>query len=162
MTLVVQTYTPQTIPASVAEQLALTLTRQGSEMNQLFQSVAEFRIPVDSDGTFIAIAYDYGEIPIGWASLSAWNGITALQCFVHPIRRRRGLALALSSILVAAHQIHKDAIAVFHQHCMSIGLRLGFGRVERWKRTDDGWIKSEERHGAGQELSGPSGVHASP
>lgn len=84
-------------------------------------------------------------VPVGWASIYQWAGAPALQCFVFPAYRNRGLASALASSLTALGELPMAYVAVFSDLCIGMAKRCGFRTVANYKRVEDGWIKCSEQ-----------------
>ena len=141
----IATHTSDNLPPDVAERIAETLCRHGSEMQQVFREIGreEYDEPLDA-GLRIAVALrleEDGAMPIGWAAVNCWNGAIAVQASVFPGYRQRGLASALVSALTALGDVPLAEAHVFSERFVSIARRAGFRTVNQWAYEDGEWIK---------------------
>lgn len=156
MAISISTTRSSELPLSAAEQIHSKLTKPGSEMHaQMGEVVRCLRgeKPLDLAGDWpmsICLWTDpYTDILhcIGWVSVTEWDRCLALQGFVDPEYRQKGLATALTAALLVDGVIHQQVpTAVFSDEFAQITRGLGFSLVYRYRQTDDGWIKSEEKH----------------
>jgi GNAT superfamily N-acetyltransferase len=156
------------IPLAVAESIRDTLTKHGSVTNRAFAEVVTGMLggrPEDSMPDFpLAICLRSDPLTdattcIGWSSATLFAGrrttseefpvptydrCLALRGFVSPDYRRMGLATALASTLVVAGILSPQMpIAVFSDEYVLIAQNLSFTEIRRYRRVDDGWIRSQ-------------------
>lgn len=81
-------------------------------------------------------------VPIGWASLYVWNGIPSLEAFVKEEWRGKRIASACAATLINSIGVSLEEIAVFSDECQAIAKWLGCQGIVRFKRVEDGWIKT--------------------
>lgn len=142
----ITTHTSDNLAPGVAELCAELLCKPGSEMQQVFQSIAalDYDEPLDVNLRIAVAMRTQGDdnVPIGWAAISLWNGAPSIQAFVFPNYRQRGLASALVSALTVEGDIPLDVANVFSHHFASVALRAGFRSTNLWKREEDGWVRT--------------------
>jgi GNAT superfamily N-acetyltransferase len=141
------------LPLHVAEEIRDRLTKQGSPTNEDFHVIVGGmlgRIPADNMPDYpmsICLRMDpYTDAIhcLGWASATLWDSSLALQAFVDAEYRGQGLATALASVLVVDGILTRQMpIAVFSDECVRIAQRLRFPDIRRYRRVDDGWVRSE-------------------
>lgn len=149
----ITTTTTPNLPLYVVEQIRDGLTKPKSVTNEEMHRLASCMLggmPADVMPDFsMAIAtrpHPYTESPdcIGWASASLWDKVVCLQAFVAEDFRRMGLASALSSALVVDGLLSQDMpLGVFSDEMVRIAQRLRFRNIQRYRRCDDGWLRSE-------------------
>lgn len=112
---------------------ALTLCRQGSEMQQ------EFLDRVSS--TPVAMVYA-GVLPVAWAATHRWRGFQTVEGFTRMAFRRRGCQRFAAAGLVAARFVQPEfPVAVFAPECVALTRSLGFSDVKLFRRSDGGeWV----------------------
>jgi len=130
----------------MAQQLA-HLCKHGSEMQELFRSVANQQsLPPAAYSLHIAIAFvldeDASLEPWGWSALSMWDGQLCLQQFVAREKRERHLATALTTALFLDRGC-PETLCVFAPASARIATRLGVADVRLFKRVADGWLRSD-------------------
>jgi len=141
------------IPLGIVEQIARELTRHGSATQREMQQLARCKTgnsPSDlAPDYFLSLAtttnpYSDSLDCIGWASAAIWEGIPGLQAYVADNYRNMGLATALTSCLIADNQLSQDMpLAVFADETARIAVRLKFSDIRRYRRVDDGWLRTE-------------------
>jgi GNAT superfamily N-acetyltransferase len=141
----IATHTSDNLAPDVAERIAETLCRPGSEMQQVFREIGreEYDEPLDA-GLRIAVALrldEDGAVPIGWAAVNRWSDAIAVQAWVFPNYRQRGLASALVSALTVLGDVPLDEAHVFNERFVSIARRAGFRAVNLWAFDDGQWVK---------------------
>ena len=143
----IATHTPTSVPASLAELCAATLCKPGGEICAMFHDIAGNE-PESWAGTTVAIATrtdDAGNVvPIGWATLTEWNGKPSLQASVYPTHRHYGLASAMISALTVLSDRSLAEVSVFHPRLVGAARRAGFKNVQQWERSDDGWVRVKD------------------
>lgn len=143
----------QDMPLSVVEQIRNSLTKRGSVTNEEMHRLASGMtggMPADMMPDYpMAVAtklHPYtGMLDcIGWASATLWDKVLCLQAFVAEDYRKIGLATALASSLIADGQLSQDMpLGVFSDEMVRIAQRLKFQHIQRYRRCDDGWLRSE-------------------
>jgi hypothetical protein len=143
----ITTHTPTNVPPRLAELCAELLCKRGSEMSAMFHSIANHE-PEAWVGATIAIATKTDEadnvVPIGWASLTEWDGQPSLQASVYPSFRHYGLASAMTTALTVLSHCSLAEVRVFHPRLVNAAKRAGFKDVQLWQRSDDGWVRVED------------------
>lgn len=140
------------LPLSVAETIRSSLTKKGSDTNRDFEEIVQGMLDVrDSLPDYpmsICLRLDpYTDAThcIGWASATLWDQSLALQVFVDPEYRGRGLATALASLLLVDGILTTEMpLAVFSDSTVRIAQRLKFPDIRRYRRVDDGWLRSRK------------------
>lgn len=163
MSLTIMTTSSTSLPLRVVEQIRDELTNRGSqtydEMHQISRGLTG-QFPADMMPDFpIAVClwtspYTDDLEAIGWVSATNWDNIHCLQGYVAPDYRRMGLATALASALLVDSLLCRDnPIGVFSDEFVQIARRLRFSTIYRYRRTQDGWLKSPRLldHEQGQE-----------
>ena len=142
----ITTYTATSLPKWIAERCAETLCKPGGEIAAMFHGIANHECD-EWGGARIAIATRTDEadnaVPIGWATLTQWNGSPALQASVFPSNRHLGLASAMVASLTVLGDFPLSEVSVFHPRLVNAAKRAGFKSVSCWVRTDDGWVRGE-------------------
>ena len=107
------------------------LTRPGSDFQRaLLESTQK--------GT-IAICFDHGEI-IGWARTEEWHGLPTLEAFVASEYRRRGVAKACASCLLAEGSLARDVrTAVFTKQMTALAEKLSLAWSQFDRKSDGTW-----------------------
>jgi hypothetical protein len=167
MSLTIFTTTSTMLPLRVAEQIRDKLTRKDSQTQQEMEVVCRAltgSVPSDMAPDFpLAIClwtdpYTDEQECIGWASATNWDSVSCLQAFVASEYRRMGLATSLASVLVVDGLLFLgNPLGVFSDECVRIARRLRFRTIYRYRRTEDGWLKSQrllddERNESGQAV----------
>ena len=139
------------LPPWAADQMA-SLTKSGSDNSRWLASVAAGSpagdMPHDLTYAYASRDEDFDIRVIGWGSLACWNGHPALEGFVAPEERGKGLAFSMACCLCLSQTPPKQAVQVFSPEYVTIARRLGFEEIRRWKRVDDGWIAVGEQEDA--------------
>ncbi len=153
MSLNIEVTTTQRLALNLVEQIESGLTNAGSVTNQEMRTLRLGMlgtIPADLMPDYpmsIATRTDpYTDLleVIGWASVTQWDRVLCLQAFVATKFRSMGLATALASALVADGQLSQEMpLGVFSDDIVRIAKRLRFQQVIRYRRVDDGWVRSE-------------------
>jgi hypothetical protein len=87
----------------------------------------------------IAICLDHGEI-IGWARTEEWHGLPTLEAFVATAYRRRGVAKACASCLLAEGSLARDVrTAVFTKQMTALAEKLGMLWSQFDRKPDGTW-----------------------
>lgn len=95
---------------------------------------------------------------VGWVSVTEWDRCLAVQGFVDPEFREKGLATALTAALLVDGVIHPEIpIAVFADPFVRIAWRLRFQDIRRYRQTDDGWLRSERLYDDQPQTAARSG-----
>lgn len=141
------------LPLSVVEQIRDSLTQEASATNDEMRRLAGGMVggmPADLMPDYpMAIAtrlHPYtGTLDcIGWASATLWDRVLCLQAFVAEGYRNKGLASALASALVVdGHLSQEMPVGVFSDAMVRIAQRMKFQHIHRYRRCDDGWLRSE-------------------
>ena len=153
MSLTIATYHTSQIPLSLVEQIADSLTRTESgtqqDMAQLYRCLSG-QCPTDRMPEYeMSLATIVNPITdsldcIGWASATQWNNLACLQAFVAADYRNMGLAAALASALVIdKHLSQENPLGVFSEEIARVAARLKFQDIRRYRRCDDGWVRTE-------------------
>lgn len=112
------------------------LTKPGSEFNLEVRNLLDGK---GSSDTPIALWNEDGAL-LGWACSHVWNNVQTLEMFTGERHRGRGIATALSAMLVASGVIEiSDELAVFSPTTADIARRLGCGDVSLYERRDGAW-----------------------
>jgi len=143
----ITTHTPTNVPPRLAELCAETLCKPGGEIAAMFHDIAGHE-PDAWAGATIAIATRADEadnvVPIGWATLTEWEGQPSLQASVFPAYRHYGLASALTTALTVLSHCSLAEVRVFHPRLVNAAKRAGFKDVQLWQRSDDGWVRVQD------------------
>lgn len=141
------------LPISVARQIRDSLTNGDSQTQREMDAVIcclTGSLPADMAPDFpMAIAtvtnpYTDEADCIGWASATVWDKEICLQAFVAKDHRNKGLATAMTSALVVDKHLSQDMpVGVFSDECARIAKALCFKAIHRYRRCEDGWLKSE-------------------
>ena len=153
MSFQIAVYHTDQIPLGMVEQIIREMTNPNSqtqrEMRQLYQCLIG-NSPSDlSPDYWMSLAtttnpYSDSLECVGWASATQWENIMCLQAFVAEPYRNMGLASALSTALVADNHISQEMpLGVFSDHMARVAVRLKFQDIRRYRRTDDGFVRSE-------------------
>lgn len=135
------------VPAFIAERCTL-LCKSDSQMQRLFDRIASGDLHENERGWMIAYAWlapamEDDVTLVGWCSVTEWqcDGSLrmAVQAFVLPDYRRRGIATAMCVCLAHDMPTHTSPVAVFSDECMRIARHLGW-RADQYKQVEDGWI----------------------
>lgn len=153
MSILIQTTRSADLSLSVAEEIYNRLTKPKSDTNkQLFILIHCLRgeSPLDNAPDW-PMSFCLHRDPytdslrcVGWVSVTEWDRCLALQGFVDPDYRHKGLATALTSTLLVDGVINQSVpVAVFADEFVRITQGLGFTDIRRYRVTDDGWLRSE-------------------
>lgn len=141
----VVTYMASSLPQMVAQDM-LPLTKEGSAHSQWLSSIAAgAKNPDIPDDLVYAVCHkdeDFNLEVVGWTSLFVWEGMPAIEGYVAEDQRGRKVASMLAVAVVIASRVPKYRIATFSDECEAIGKWLGFEEVARFRRVDDGWVRS--------------------
>lgn len=153
MSIQISCYHTDQIPLSLIEQIVAELTREGSVTQREMRQLVQCRIgnsPSDlGPDYFLSLAtktnpYSDSLDCIGWASATQWENVLCLQAFVAEDYRNKGLATALASCLVVDNHLSQEMpLGVFSDETARIAVRLKFLDIRRYRRCDDGWVRSE-------------------
>lgn len=153
MSLTIATTTTQNLSLDVAGTIRDRLTKHGSVTQQEFHRLIQGllgHMPADlMPDYYLSVClrenpYTSASECIGWASATNWDNVMCLQAFVDEDYRSMGLATALASALVVDGILSRDnPIGVFSDECVRIAQRLRFTTIFRYRRVDDGWLRSE-------------------
>lgn len=99
-------------------------------------------LPADLVYAVCELDNDFDIIPIGWASLYLWQGVPALEAYVSNDWRQKRVASACVSMLLNSVSLPVPEIGVFSDEVESIAKWFGCGQVVRYRKVDDGWVKS--------------------
>ena len=152
---------------SVAEDIHSRLTKLRSEtyhqmatLTRCLRGESPIDSAVDMPMSVCLYADPYTDSPrcVGWVSVTAWDRCLALQGFVDPEFRNKGLASAMTSALLVDNIIHQEvAVAVFADEFVRIAQRLRFTDIRRYRIADDGWLRSERLFDEQPETAARSG-----
>lgn len=113
------------------------LTKPGSEFNLEVRSLVD---GTGSSDTPIALWHEDGAL-LGWACSHVWQNTQTLEMFTGERHRGRGIATALSSMLMAAGVVDSsERLAVFAPVTADIARRLGCVDVDLYERRDGVWV----------------------
>ena len=113
------------------------LTKPGSEFNLEVRGILDGK---GSSDTPIALWNEDGAL-IGWACSHVWQNTQTLEMFTGDRHRGRGVATALSAMLIASGVIDRSApLAVFSPVTADIARRLGCDEVDVYERRDGAWV----------------------
>lgn len=129
------TTTVASLSLSDAECIIMRLTKPQSEF--------QVEVTEKTSGTPVAIVKTDQERVLAWAATHFWRGMQTLEGFTDPYYRRRGLARAAASLLVAEGSIDpRDTVAVFSPQCVSIAVALGCRDVRLFERQGKEWVQN--------------------
>ena len=112
---------------------------------RLTKPKSEFQIEVTekTSDTPVAIVRTDRERVAAWTATHFWQGMQTLEGFTDPYYRRRGLARAAASLLVAEGSIDPiETVAVFSPQCVSIATALGCRDVRLYERQGQEWVQN--------------------
>lgn len=113
------------------------LTKPGSEFNLEVRSLVD---GTGSSDTPIALWHEDGAL-LGWACSHVWQNTQTLEMFTGERHRGRGIATALSAMLMAASVVDSsERLAVFSPVTADIARRLGCVDVDLYERRDGVWV----------------------
>ena len=113
------------------------LTKPGSEFNVEIRSLLDGK---GSSDTPIALWNEDGAL-LGWACSHIWQHHQTLEMYTGERHRGRGIATALSAMLLASGVIdHAEELAVFSPATADIARRLGVCDVSLYERRDGNWV----------------------
>ena len=113
------------------------LTKPGSEFNLEVRSLVD---GTGSSDTPIALWHEDGAL-LGWACSHVWQNTQTLEMFTGERHRGRGIATALSSMLMAAGVVDSsERLAVFATVTADIARRLGCVDVDLYERRAGVWV----------------------
>lgn len=120
-----------------ASAIVSRLSRSGSE----FQDEVLARKKAAST-TPIAIVRDRGGEIVSWACTHEWRGMQTIEGFTGEPSRRRGLARAAVSLLIAAGRLDtRKTVCVFSPYCVDIARGIGCREVKLYERRDGDWAQ---------------------
>lgn len=146
----IQTFRARDLPPFLAQGMT-GLTNQNSAHWRWFNDIANDGICEDlPDDLVYAVCElddDFDIVPIGWASVYLWQGLPAIEAYVHKDFRRRHLASACLAVLRNSVTMPGDTVAVFSDEVETIAKWLGGKHVVRFIRDTDtnGWVRRDER-----------------
>lgn len=112
------------------------LTKPGSEFNLEVRQVVD---GAGSSDTPIALWHEDGAL-LAWACSHVWQNTQTLEMYTGERHRSRGIATALSSMLIAGGVIESsENVAVFSPVTADIARRLGCVDVSLYERRDGAW-----------------------
>ena len=114
-------------------------------ITRLTRPKSEFQIEVTekTSATPVAIVRTDHERVMAWTATHYWRGMQTLEGFTDPYYRRRGLARAAASLLVAEGSIDPiETVAVFSPQCVSIATALGCRDVRLYERQGQEWVQN--------------------
>jgi hypothetical protein len=112
------------------------LTKTGSDFNLEVRGLIEGK---SSSDTPLALWNEDGAL-LGWACSHVWQNHQTLEMFTGDRHRGRGIATALSAVLIASGVIDcRDELAVFSPVTADIARRLGASEVILYERRDGDW-----------------------
>ena len=115
---------------AVATYVAAHLCNPGSDMQ------AEFYLR-RADTPVVLFSTDE---PIAWVATHDWNDTQTLEAFTAPAWRRRGLARAGATLLLAtSHLVREEPVALFSPDCVPLARSLRFSQMLLYERTPQGW-----------------------
>jgi hypothetical protein len=118
-----------------AECIITRLTKPNSE----FQA----EVKEKTSTTPVSIVRTDHERVLAWTATHFWRGMQTLEGFTDPCYRRRGLARAAASLLVAEGSIDpRETVAVFSPQCVSIATALGCRDVRLFERQGKEWVQN--------------------
>lgn len=118
-----------------AECIITRLTRPKSE----FQA----EVTEKTSDTPVAVVVTDQERVLAWTATHFWRGMQTLEGFTDPHCRRRGLARAAASLLIANGSIDpRETVAVFSPQCVSIATALGCRDVRLFERQGKEWVQN--------------------
>lgn len=118
-----------------ADCIITRLTNPGSE----FQA----EVKEKTSATPVAIVRTDQDRVAAWTATHYWRAMQTLEGFTDPFYRRRGLARAAASILIAdGHIDPRNTLAVFSPQCVSIATALGCRDVRLYERQGSDWVQN--------------------
>lgn len=114
-------------------------------ITRLTRPKSEFQIEVTekTSDTPVAIVRTDQERLLAWTATHFWRGMQTLEGFTDPYYRRRGLARAAASLLIAEGSIDpRETVAVFSPQCVSIATALGCRDVRLFERRGKEWVQN--------------------
>ena len=114
-------------------------------ITRLTKPNSEFQVEVKekTSTTPLSIVRTDHERVLAWTATHFWRGMQTLEGFTDPYYRRRGLARAAASLLVAEGSIDPiDTVAVFSPQCVSIATALGCRDVRLFERQGQEWVQN--------------------
>jgi hypothetical protein len=112
---------------------------------RLTKPKSEFQVEVTekTSTTPLAIVRTDQERVAAWTATHYWRGMQTLEGFTDPPHRRRGLARAAASLLIAdGHIDPRETLAVFSPQCVSIATALGCRDVRLFERQGKEWVQN--------------------
>ena len=114
-------------------------------ITRLTKPNSEFQVEVKekTSTTPVAIVRTDQERVAAWTATHYWRGMQTLEGFTDPPHRRRGLARAAASLLIADGHINpQETLAVFSPQCVSIATALGCRDVRLFERQGKEWVQN--------------------
>lgn len=133
------------LPGFLAQGMVLLTNPDSQHRKWVVQVADEGQAEGMPDDLLYAVAElddDFDIVPIGWASLYMWDGVPCLEAFVSKDWRGRRIASACAAALLNTVAFPMPEVGVFSDECEAIAKWLKCGRVIRYRRVDDGWVKS--------------------
>lgn len=138
----IQTFKGSDLPPFLAQGMS-GLTNDGSAHFHWLTDIANDgmceSMPHDLVYSVCELDDDFDIVPIGWASVYLWDGLPAIEAYVHRDFRRKHLASACVAVLMNSVTLPGDSVAVFSDEVEAIANWLGGKKVIRYIRrwTDD-------------------------
>jgi hypothetical protein len=123
----------------------LSLVDADCIVTRLTKPNSEFQVEVKqkTSATPVAIVRTDEERVAAWTATHYWRGMQTLEGFTDPSCRRRGLARAAASLLIADGSIDpRETLAVFSPQCVSIATALGCRDVRLFERRGKEWVQN--------------------
>lgn len=123
----------------------LSLVDADCIVTRLTKPNSEFQVEVKqkTSATPLAIVRTGEERVAAWTATHYWRGMQTLEGFTDPACRRRGLARAAASLLIADGSIDtRETLAVFSPQCVSIATALGCRDVRLFERRGKEWVQN--------------------
>lgn len=141
----IRTFTGIELPPFLAQGMA-ALTNNDSAHRRWFTDIANDgqcdELPADLVYAVCELDDDFDITPVGWASIYLWQGIPALEAFVAPEWRKKRVASACAAMLLNSVSLPVPEVGVFSDDVESIAKWCGCGKVVRYRKVDDGWVRS--------------------
>lgn len=141
----IQTFKGTDLPPFLAQGMAVLTnpdTAHRSWLNDLANDGQSDALPHDLVYAVCELDDNFDIVPVGWASIYLWQGVPALECFVAPEWRNKKIASACVSTLLNSVSLPVPEIAVFSDHAEAIAKWFRCSHIVRYRRVDDGWVRS--------------------
>lgn len=141
----IQTFLGSNLPPFLAQGMA-PLTKPNSDHSRWLAKIGDDgrcdELPHDLVYAVCELDDSFDLVPIGWASLYVWNGVPSLEAFVREDWRGKRIASACAAAVLNSIGVTLEEIAVFSDECEAITKWLGCKNIVRFRRVEDGWVKS--------------------